>query len=494
MLERHMDLPDVERLLSISASSMHGLGQRLGAIGLTMPFLARVARIGERLDDALRRPMRVWNARRMKEPAATALRLFMLHDAVSPHEVRAALGEIEPLRECGLVDESDEGMTSRFHLALAADVYCLGDRPGSHANAVLPLCSATLELVRAAMPRQPIDAALDVGCGAGGVGLLLARSAARVVATDVSARALAFARFNAALNGITNIELRAGHLFEPVRGELYDRIAAQPPFLALRDGAAPSTFLHGGARGDELPLRLAAGAALHLASRGRAVVLGDWPLLQNDALDARVRAAVGRESVDVLVLQAPSKNLDEYCALHAAIENPDLGASFSEVAIAQRDHFEKLGVRGLTLAFVVLEPSNGEGWTSLASVRHLSDAPITPEAIDRMMAAHRLAHARQEAIGAACLRLPEGASRTQQPVPNGGPPATVIHLPAGRPEWPIVIDADAAAIVERIAGAPTVLAAARTMPHAVGAAIEVLPPRVEAVTRDALLRGALDIA
>jgi SAM-dependent methyltransferase len=487
-------LPDVDRLLAIPDSAVRRFGQRLRANGLDVPFMARLARVGDRLDDALRTPMRIWNARRIREPAAVAARLFVLHDPVSLEEASAALGDLGPLRDAGLIEENEEGVASAIHLALAADLYCLGDQLGRAADAVLPLCGASLDLVRAAMPRRPLESVMDVGCGAGVVGLLLARAARRVVATDVNPRALAFARLNARLNGITNLELRLGDLFEPVAGERFDRIVAHPPFLAWRAGAPRSTFAHGGARGDEVAMRLVAGASSHLDPGGRALVLADWPLVAGDALDQRMRAAVEGAGAAVLVLQSPSKNLDEYCVLHAAAEHQELGPSFSRAAIGQRDHFETLGLRGLALALVVIESAaQGEGFASLVAVRHVGDAPITPEAIDRIVNAHRLVHRGGDALAAARLRLPEGASRHDQPLPNGAPPAIVVHLPAGRPEWPVVLDATSAGIVARITEAPTVLDAARDIAREDGTTLEERWGDVERVARDSLLRGALEI-
>src|SRR5581483_8369941 len=73
-------------------------------------------------------------------------------------------------------------------------------------------------------PRRRVARALDVGTGNGAQALLAARHSGHVVATNVTERALAFTRTNAALNGIENVETRAGSLFEPVAGETFDLI------------------------------------------------------------------------------------------------------------------------------------------------------------------------------------------------------------------------------------------------------------------------------
>jgi len=472
-----VELPDAGRLLSMGPEALRALGVRLQGIGLGPAFASRLVRVGERLDDALRAPMRTWNARRMTEPAAIAARVFLLHDPVEADEAREALGDLTPLREASFIEEADGGTVSRVHLALAGGVLCFGDLPGLGGDAVMPLCGATLELVRAVTPGSPVDRALDLGCGAGPVGLHLARAARRVVATDINPRAALFARLNAALNGVENLEVRVGDLYEPVRGERFDRVAAHPPFVARAADARGSTFVHGGTRGDELPLRVLAGAPEHLAPGGRAVVLGDWPVVDGDALDARVRAAVGTGATDVLVLQSPAKNLDEYCALHAAVEHRELGEAFARAAIAHRDHLEQLGVRGLALACVVVAP--GTGWTSLVPIRHVHDAPLTADAIERLLAARALAFGPREALAQAQLRVPPGARLVEQPMPDGGPPSVIVQLPAGRPEWPAVLEAPLAARIARVAQAPRVQDAGED-------AVET--------AREALLRGALDVA
>jgi release factor glutamine methyltransferase len=84
--------------------------------------------------------------------------------------------------------------------------------------------------------RDALDAldALDVGTGSGAIALSLAVEGAfrRVVATDISPGALEVARENqrAAAPGAP-VEFRQGHLFEPVRGEQFDVVVSNPPYV-----------------------------------------------------------------------------------------------------------------------------------------------------------------------------------------------------------------------------------------------------------------------
>ena len=52
-----------------------------------------------------------------------------------------------------------------------------------------------------------------------------------MVATDLNPRATGFARFNAWLNGVKNVECLTGDTFEPVQGRTFDLIVSNPPFF-----------------------------------------------------------------------------------------------------------------------------------------------------------------------------------------------------------------------------------------------------------------------
>ena len=74
---------------------------------------------------------------------------------------------------------------------------------------------------------------LDLCTGSGCIGLALAKAfpEARVVGTDISEQALAYAGVNARINGIGNATFLKGDLFEPVKGRTFDLIVANPPYI-----------------------------------------------------------------------------------------------------------------------------------------------------------------------------------------------------------------------------------------------------------------------
>lgn len=139
----------------------------------------------------------------------------------------------------------------------------------------------------------------DLGTGSGAIALALAheRPHWRVVATDLSAAALAVARANAATLGLARVEFLAGSWFAPLGQRRFELIVSNPPYVAADDPALadpalacePRLALTPGADALAHLRVLARGAAAHLAA-------GGWLLLehgatQGEALRAELVAA-----------------------------------------------------------------------------------------------------------------------------------------------------------------------------------------------------------
>lgn len=191
---------------------------------------------------------------------------------------------------------------------------------------VMPVGGATRTLAALAAYGAG-ERVLDVGTGCGYHAILAALCGARVTATDVSASALGYARFNAALAG-AEIDFRRGSLLEPVRGprfdladavdsldswsaarERYDVVVSNPPFVITPEAARADgvrTYRDGGREGDSLLAELVGELGDVLAPGGRAWMLGNWEIKASDA--ARDRS-FGSAS-ELLSDAAPDRPLD----------------------------------------------------------------------------------------------------------------------------------------------------------------------------------------
>jgi release factor glutamine methyltransferase len=159
------------------------------------------------------------------------------------------------------------------HLELLCDERAMVPRPETEVTAGLAIEALRLGAV---------CRCLDLGTGAGPIALSIAHEvpATEVVATDISPRALSLAAANAARCGLS-IDLRLGDLFEPVAGERFDVIVANPPYLAeaeLADLAPevrdhdPREALVAGPLGREVLSRILSEAQAHLREGGTLIV------------------------------------------------------------------------------------------------------------------------------------------------------------------------------------------------------------------------------
>lgn len=123
-------------------------------------------------------------------------------------------------------------------------------------------------LLAATLDGRGVRRALDLGCGSGVQGIVLAKlGARRVTCVDVAAASVRATRRNAAENGVARIvDARRGNLFEPVAGERFDLIVSNPPTLP-KTRATPD-FANGGVHGREILDGILRGSGSHLVPGG----------------------------------------------------------------------------------------------------------------------------------------------------------------------------------------------------------------------------------
>lgn len=141
---------------------------------------------------------------------------------------------------------------------------------------------------------------LELCTGSGAIAVALAKEllGATVVATDVSIEAVAVAKRNVERNEVADrVTVRVGDLFAPVRGEQFDLIVANPPYIASGVIATlsqevrrePRIALDGGPDGLVFYDRICGAAREHLVRGGWLVVEHGFD--QADAVRARFEAA-----------------------------------------------------------------------------------------------------------------------------------------------------------------------------------------------------------
>ncbi|HEY0468704.1 MAG TPA: methyltransferase [Polyangiaceae bacterium] len=406
-----MALPDVSRLPLLATNVVRELNARLRALGVEREAIAPFMRHGEHLLDRMRRPLRTFYLRQVRSPLVFALRLFVFMDPLTREEAVQALDSerlLSSLLEVGLLVERDAGFVCPFLLNVVEQHYVFCDDLSNGGEAVMGASATTASLLQATWPVKALARVLDLGCGAGTAALMLAEGAAQVVGSDINPRATVLAKLNLALTDRDNLRFLTGDLFAPVADQRFDLIVAQPPFVSKPDSEEAVTFLHGGARGDELLLRILSELPSHLAPAGRAVFLVDFPRYDEVAPAERIRTALGEGAFDLLLLASPPKDLGEYVALYAAGRQPDLGEEYARAVHSHLAHLARLGITELRTVLFVLRATERKPWTHQITTQGFNVAKPTGVQIERLIAAQDLLAGDSAALRAANLVVPEG--------------------------------------------------------------------------------------
>lgn len=447
-------LPDITGLAGVAPGDWQALRQRLLEIGADAAHVAPVLGLCAQFPEDDRNPIRLWHLRRSNDAAALAMRLLMFGDVLTEAQAAAALGESlhHLLTNAGLLVSHEGSVRCVLRLAMGGEFYVFADDLRLGGDVVMGMRETTVQLWRAIASPRHTQRALDLGCGAGAIALLLCRQAVQVIATDINPRAVAIARINVALNGVDNIDVREGDLFAPVADEIFDLIAAHPPYVALLDGMTATSHLHGGPRGDELACRLVAGLAEHLIPGGHAVVLAHWPLREGEAQAVRIREAAGPE-LDLLALCVGATSADDLATFWGQHQQHS-----GVTAASLRDHYARLGIVGTDAGIAVLRHGTmPPPWTATLGVAPASVAFITAERIEQLMRIGDLLHGPDAPLLAARLRLPDGTSlATVKGVPASTGARTMLMLPPATLREALEVTPEAQRIIVAVHNAATV--------------------------------------
>ncbi|HEY6099835.1 MAG TPA: PqqD family peptide modification chaperone [Anaeromyxobacter sp.] len=485
-------LPPVEPIARLPDTALEDLRRAVARSGYAFETLAAAERVAPQQLDAVRLPVVHWWLERRPGPDAVLARLFAYEARVPIGAVRGALGEalVDALARAGILAAADGRVEARLRLTPFEGLLLLSDPPEAGEDAVMGPGPTTVMLARS-VPPSP-GAVLDVGCGAGTLALLAAgRGATRAVGVDLSARAVTLARVNARLNGLA-AEFREGDLLAPVRGEAFDLVVSQPPYVPLPEGVSRAVYLHGGARGDELAVRFAGAFPAALGPRGRAVLLFDTPSVGAPVHEA-LRAALGDAAVDLAVLVAPGPSADLQAVAYGAIAERGLGNGYREALRRYRDHLEALGAAAFSRVLVVLRAADRPGGRFTVELPVPGVGGIGAAVLDRFLGALDLASAPDAALLAARVRpAPEARLHEERAIGSEGRPAAIsVRFQPGWVGTDREVSEAGAFLLEALSGAASVDDAVARFAEAAGEPAAQARRTVVDFVREALSRGLL---
>jgi hypothetical protein len=311
----------------------------------------------EDLSDLQWRLLPIYRAEHLanRDPLALAIDLFLLQGAVTTDELNRlfTVSERDVLIRAGLVavvnnedkdkDDNDEDdgnnggdknpdrNEKRTGIARAhASLFPVGDRLifSDHAWPELPhpgYATVPCDHVMAIGPdsrklarcttRRPFRTALDRCTGSGIQALLASAHTGHVLAIDINARAARCTRFNAQASGTANLEVVVGDLFGPVRGERFDLITANPPFVPSPLDTV--RFRDGGRTGEDIQRRIVAGLPHHLAPGGIAQLVTELGEREGEPIGQRLREWLNGAPMDIHILRLGEHASVKYAVAHA---------------------------------------------------------------------------------------------------------------------------------------------------------------------------------
>lgn len=177
--------------------------------------------------------------------------------ALLPHEMRPLV-------------EADEQGKSKVRFSTDEDkIFVHSAFPTTGATAVFfgPDTYRYLKLLRRLRPQA--KRAVDVGCGTGAGGIVIANDCETIVLADINELALEYARVNVELNGVDNVEIVRSDVLSGVDGPI-DLVISNPPYLI--DDAARIYRDGGGEYGEGLSVEIVRQAVERLPPGGRIII------------------------------------------------------------------------------------------------------------------------------------------------------------------------------------------------------------------------------
>lgn len=426
--------------------------------------------------------------------AAHALHPLSLDAAAAAGLVQRSAGSVRALLDVRPYGEADDGTPWWVVSDFGSDV-----RPGPvAADHVLGIGAAALTLAQATV-RPEVARALDVGTGCGVQALHLGRHCAAVTATDISPRALRLAATAAALSGVS-WDLREGSLLDPVAGERFDLVVANPPFVVspgLRAGEGGYDYRDSGLAGDDVSRLLVQGLPRVLAPGGVAQLLANWIVPRDGTWQERLEHWLAGSECDAWVWQREVADVGEYVALwlRDAGEvpgSPRWTARYDEWA----DWFDSAGVAAVGMGLVTLWRTDGDPVVVCEDVPQAVEQPAGPHVAAWVGRRRRLAALTDTALADTPLRPCADLVLTGHALLHGEGWQTRLRTlrQSHGMRWEVETDEAVAALVAGLEGGVPLRVPVGVLAASLGVPADEVVEAVLPVVRDLVGRGVLEFA
>jgi len=200
-------------------------------------------------------------------------------------------------------------------------------------------------------PRNSSNSTLDLCTGSGIQSIIASRYSKKVTAVDINPRAIRFARFNAQLNGISNITVLKGDLYNCVENEKFDTILANPPFVPSPDESMK--FRDGGVNGEAILRRIVNQAPNHLSANGRLYIVTDLVDVSN--YESKLKSWWGETCSNMAVLKTADRNDILFSVPHCHYPFNQTYNEYSNELIKWVNNFNNSNLNAVNFGYILIE-------------------------------------------------------------------------------------------------------------------------------------------
>jgi SAM-dependent methyltransferase len=357
--------PRVREVLDRAGYSGRGIAEAFGVgevralDGVAGPVLVR--RVGE------------------DSPLELLIRLLLLGVDVGCDEARAALRPmtLEAWEALGLIETVDGVVRASYRVVPHDDLLMLSDWPASPGRPLEPDHvlgpNPAASLLANVTVRTLVKSVLDLGAGCGIQALLASRHAGRVVASDLNPRAVRIAAFNAAFNNV-EVECVHGDLFEPVRGQRFDLVVSNPPFVISPGGRL--LFRDSELGGEGISRTIISNVAELLSDGGFCQLITNWAHVEGVDRRERIEEAFAGCGCNAWVLALDSVEPDVYASRW--IQQSERTAEAVAAALDEwMRYYERERITGISTCVVTMRRTPGpHPWLQFDELPAGIDAPV----------------------------------------------------------------------------------------------------------------------
>ena len=255
------------------------------------------------------------------------VQMFGVGEALDVEEAISALAplKVDRLVKAGLVRLQGKRLEPRIYIQTHGRLLFAVPIDESPKERTVMLVSPSSRALGKAMVRRPSRNTLDLGTGCGVLALAAAGYSEKVSAVDINPRAIEFSEFNCQLNQVRNVTCLQGSCFEPVRGQKFDLIVTNPPFVL--SPASRLMYRDSGRDGDAFCIDLARDAARMLNVGGYFEMVFQWIQRADGRWQEELTQSFAGIGCDLWILRGENDSPDGH--IRKSITESDTKAQYS---------------------------------------------------------------------------------------------------------------------------------------------------------------------